>query len=105
GTVDGRHVCPGLFNLFSLEHCTFIWERSLRARSFMRHLTMVAFATVMAACSRSPEGAFTQTERGVVVTPAAGDAARVRLEVRSDRIMRVTAMKDARLDAPPSLMV
>src|SRR6185503_148417 len=71
----------------------------------MRLLTMVAVATAMAACSRSPEGAFTPTERGVTVTPAAGDAARVRIEVRSERIMRVTAMKDAGLDAPPSLMV
>ena len=41
----------------------------------------------------------------MVVTPAAGPAKKVRLQVMSDRIIHVTATPTDSLDTPPSLMV
>jgi len=66
---------------------------------------LVCVALLVGCTEKSPEGSFVQDATGVVVTPAAGDARRVRLEVRSDRIVRVTAVADENLELPASLMV
>ena len=61
---------------------------------------------VLAGCAaEAPEGSFVQSETGVVVTPAQGESRRVRLKVRTDRIIRVTSVNDKNLDVPKSLMV
>jgi len=66
---------------------------------------LVCVALLVGCAQKAPEGSFVQDATGVVVTPAAGDAKRVRLEVRSDRIVRVTAVADGNLELPASLMV
>ena len=72
----------------------------------MKFLSGLLCAALLVACgSNKPEGSFVQGESGVVVTPASGNARRVRLEVRSDRIVRVTAVADENLDLPASLVV
>lgn len=50
-------------------------------------------------------GRFEETADGVIVTPAAGPAGRVRLQVMSDDIVRVTAVPGEELSLPESLMV
>jgi len=62
----------------------------------------LCWATLAAA---APEGRFEKTADGLVVTPAAGPARRVRLQVMSDRIIHVTAVPGESLDLPKSLMV
>jgi alpha-D-xyloside xylohydrolase len=72
----------------------------------MKNLARWLCVVVLAGCSaEAPEGSFTQSETGVVVTPADGQLRRVRLEVRTDRIVRVTSVVDGKLDLPKSLMV
>src|SRR5262245_1300595 len=77
----------------------------------MRFLKALACAALLAGCSKTPapQGSFEKTERGVIVTPAEaaeGQSRRVRLEVRNDRIVRVTSVVDAKnLEVPKSLMV
>src|SRR5688572_31198946 len=72
----------------------------------MKLLSGLLCVAVLVACgSKTPEGSFVQSESGVVVTPASGSAKRVRLEVRSNRIVRVTAVADENLELPASLMV
>jgi len=72
----------------------------------MKLLSRLLCIVLLASCaSQAPEGSFAQTADGVVVTPASGSAKRVRLEVKSDRIVRVTAVPDENLDLPKSLMV
>ena len=66
---------------------------------------LVCVALLVGCAQKTPEGSFVREATGVVVTPAAGDAKRVRLEVRSDRIVRVTATSDVNLELPASLMV
>src|SRR5262245_35861254 len=66
---------------------------------------LVCVALLVGCAQKAPEGSFVQDATGVVVTPAGGDAKRVRLEVRSDRIVRVTAVADENLELPASLMV
>ena len=57
----------------------------------MKILTRWMCVVVLAGCAaEAPEGSFVQSETGVVVTPAEGESRRVRLEVRADRIIRVT---------------
>ena len=68
----------------------------------MRWLCVV----VLAGCAtESPEGSFVQSQTGLTVTPAQGESRRVRLEVKTDRIIRVTSAADGNLDLPASLMV
>src|SRR6185436_414346 len=61
---------------------------------------------LLAGCgAKAPEASFVQNERGVVVTPTAKESQRVRLEVRSDHIVRVSSVDDGNLDLPKSIMV
>ena len=72
----------------------------------MKILSGLLSVLLLCACAqKTPEGSFVQNEAGVVVTPASGTAKRVRLEVRSDRIVRVTAVADENLELPASLVV
>ena len=72
----------------------------------MKMLTRCLCIVVLAGCaSETPEGTFVENEAGVVVTPADNAQRRVRLEVRTDRTIRVTTVADASLDLPESLMV
>lgn len=57
----------------------------------------------LAGCATPP--AVEQTTDGVIITPAQGPAARVRLQVVNERIIRVTATPTAALDLPASLQV
>jgi alpha-D-xyloside xylohydrolase len=71
----------------------------------MRFITVAASLALLAACSKAPEGSFVQEGASVIVTPASQDQRRVRLEVRTDRIVRVTKVNDGNLELPKSLMV
>ena len=72
----------------------------------MKFLSGLLCAALLVACgSKTPEGSFVQVENGVVVTPASGSAKRVRLELRSDHIVHVTAVADENLALPASLIV
>ena len=72
----------------------------------MKILIECMCVVVLAGCAaEAPEGSFVQSETGVVVTPAQAESRRVRLEVRTDRIVRVTSVNDRNLDLPKSLMV
>ena len=71
----------------------------------MKILARLFCVALLVGCAdKTSEGSFVQDKTGVVVTPASGDAKRVRIEVRSNRLMRVTAVamaawpaRDARL--------
>jgi alpha-D-xyloside xylohydrolase len=72
----------------------------------MKMLSRCLCVIVLAGCANdAPEGTFVQNEAGMVVSPADGDQRRVRLEVRTDRTVRVTSVADASLELPESLMV
>jgi alpha-D-xyloside xylohydrolase len=73
----------------------------------MKLLTRWLCVVVLAGCAgEAPEGSFVQNEAGVLVTPAqGGESRRVRLEVRTDRIVRVTSVADGNLELTKSLMV
>ena len=51
------------------------------------------------------QGSWRKTETGIVVTPASGPEAVVRLQLYGDRIVRVTSAPTADLALPPSYMV
>src|SRR5215203_1982964 len=75
-------------------------------RGPMKMMSRWMCVLVLAGCAaEAPEGSFVQNESGIIVTPAAGGSRRVRLEVRTDRIVRVTSVTDGNLDLPKSLMV
>jgi len=65
-------------------------------------LGAVCFLALAGAYAAEP---YQQTADGVVLQPATGPAKRVRLQVMSDRIVRVTAVPTGSLDLPGSLMV
>jgi alpha-D-xyloside xylohydrolase len=69
----------------------------------MRFLKIAACAALLVACAREPEGTYVQDGATVTVTAASGK--RVRLEVRTDRIVRVTSLTSGEFDLPKSLMV
>lgn len=83
--------------------------------TLVRRLILAGLMTApLAACasladSDSPgliqRAAFARTEAGVIVTPDAGAARRVRLQVYGPETIRVTAVEDADFDLPASLMV
>ena len=51
------------------------------------------------------QGTWRRTDSGIIVTPAQGPEAAVRLQLYGDRIVRVTAAPTADLDLPQSYMV
>ncbi|ADG12001.1 glycoside hydrolase family 31 protein [Caulobacter segnis] len=66
----------------------------------------VSVAALMASSSAlALDGGFAKTADGVIVTPAAGPAKTIRLQVMGDRIIRVTASPTDEINVPPSLMV
>lgn len=84
-----------------------------RTRAGLRSIGFVVALAFLAGCvsserqpqpSRVPQ-AVERIAGGIIVTPASGPARRVRLQVMSDRIIRVTATPTDRLELPESLMV
>ena len=72
----------------------------------MKSLSRLLCVVLLAGCAgKAPEGTFVRNEAGVIVTPADGEQRRVRLEVRTDRTLRVTSVANGNLDLPASLMV
>ncbi len=72
----------------------------------MKLLPCLLCAFVLAGCaSDKSDGYFVQNESGLIVTPADHQQRRIRLEVRTDRTVRVTSVADGNLDLPQSLMV
>jgi len=65
----------------------------------------VSLALLFAGSAFAADGSFQRTPDGIVVTPAAGPAKRVRLQAMSDRIIHVTATPTADTQVPASLMV
>jgi alpha-D-xyloside xylohydrolase len=67
-------------------------------------------AVVLGGCvtgqhDQDKSSAYERIHNGIVVSPASGPAKRVRLQVISDRIVRVTAAPQETLNVPASLMV
>ncbi|HEU4485147.1 MAG TPA: TIM-barrel domain-containing protein [Povalibacter sp.] len=77
--------------------------RNVRGRTITVALLALALLGA-AACSSKPQN-FEKTVDGVVVSPTQGAAKRVRLQVISDRIVRVTAVPVEKIDVPESLAV
>jgi alpha-D-xyloside xylohydrolase len=81
------------------------------ARRAARGLLACALTLSLPGCVAKPgeitasPGSFEREARGVVVTPASGQARRLRLQVIRPDILRVTAWPDAATDTPDSLMV
>jgi alpha-D-xyloside xylohydrolase len=73
--------------------------------SSLAYPAAVSLALLFAGSAFAAEGSFQRTPDGIVVTPAAGPAKQVRLQVMSDRIIHVTAMPTAAAKIPESLMV
>jgi alpha-D-xyloside xylohydrolase len=72
----------------------------------MKALLRCLCVVVLAGCAAdAPEGTYVRDKTGLVVTPADDPKRRVRLEVRTDRTIRVTSVADANLELPKSLMV
>jgi alpha-D-xyloside xylohydrolase len=70
---------------------------------------VLAFVSIVAAslsgAAETSSATWQKTADGIVVTPSSGGAHKVRLQVMSDRIVRVTAVPGDSLDTPKSLMV
>jgi alpha-D-xyloside xylohydrolase len=67
---------------------------------------IASFAGLVSVSAAPPAtGSWTRVPAGIVVTPAHGPEAAVRLQVYGDRLIRVTAALTRTLDLPPSLMV
>jgi alpha-D-xyloside xylohydrolase len=72
----------------------------------MKMLSRWLCVLMLAGCTpEAPEGSFVQNDAGVIVTPAEDKQRRVRLEVRTDRTVRVTSVANENLELPKSLMV
>lgn len=73
----------------------------------MRIIALSTFSLALLASTSALalDGGFEKTADGVIVTPASGPAKKVRLQVMSDRAIRVTASPTDTIDAPQSLMV
>ncbi len=65
---------------------------------------LAAMTVAVAGCAKKLDN-FEKTGDGVIVTPASGPAKRVRLQVMSDRVVRVTAVPAESLELPESLAV
>src|SRR5262245_22734057 len=66
--------------------------------------TLAVLLLAIGACAKKPRN-IEKTADGIVVTPQQGPAKRVRLQVMSDRIIRVTAVPTESLQLPESLAV
>jgi alpha-D-xyloside xylohydrolase len=78
-------------------------QASLTKSTFVAVLFVLACG--LQGCAKPKPDNFEKTADGVIVTPEQGPAKRVRLQVMSDRIVRVTAVPVASLQLPDSLMV
>lgn len=78
---------------------------SVQARFMKSTLVAVVVVTALALSACAKQDTFEKTADGIVVTPADGPAKRVRLQVMSDRIVRVTAVPGESLQLPESLMI
>ncbi|HEY5807831.1 MAG TPA: TIM-barrel domain-containing protein [Povalibacter sp.] len=67
--------------------------------------TFVAALFAIGGCAKKPPQNFAKTADGVIVSPTQGAAKRVRLQVMSDRIIRVTSVPVESLELPQSLAV
>ncbi len=65
----------------------------------------LCLAAMLGSTALAGSGSFVRSDDGVIVTPAAGPAGRVRLQVMGERIIHVTAVPGASFDLPASLMV
>jgi alpha-D-xyloside xylohydrolase len=74
---------------------------------WMPPLIILTIASAMAGCAddAAPDHRWQRTARGIIVSPAEGPAAQVRLEVVAADIIRVTAFPTTDLELPASLMV
>jgi alpha-D-xyloside xylohydrolase len=82
----------------------------MRSQTSYRPRTILAAALSLGTaggCARPPARApgVETIADGVIVTPAEGPAARVRLQVMNERIIRVTAIPGETFDVPASLQV
>src|SRR5437764_5203856 len=69
-------------------------------------MKIALFAAAMASVSTAALAqTYQRTDAGIVVTPAQGPQAAVRLQVYGDEIIRVTSTPTPNADLPPSLMV
>src|SRR6187551_2412605 len=66
---------------------------------------LIALALTMGACAQKKPDNFEKTADGLLVAPTQSSAKRVRLQVISDRIVRVTAAPTDNLELPESLAV
>ncbi len=69
------------------------------------NIIIALLLTFVTADSADAASHFEKTADGVIVTPEHGNAERVRLQVMSDRIIHVTALRDAVAHAGTSLMI
>jgi alpha-D-xyloside xylohydrolase len=67
--------------------------------------TLLSAVCLLALAGADAGEPYRRTADGVILEPAAGPAKRVRLQVMSERIVRVTAVPTESLDLPSSLMV
>jgi alpha-D-xyloside xylohydrolase len=65
----------------------------------------VLLVTTVGGCATTRAPGVETTEDGVIITPAEGPAARVRLQVMNERIIRLTAIPGETFDVPASLQV
>ena len=65
---------------------------------------LAAMTVAVAGCAKKLDN-FEKTGDGVIVSPVSGPAKRVRLQVMSDRVVRVTAVPAESLELPESLAV
>src|SRR5688572_17192739 len=79
----------------------------IRGEFVMRRspVQMIALTMMLGASGVAlAQGTFRRTDTGIVVTPAQGPEAAVRLQVYGDGIIRVTSAPTRDLDLPASLM-
>jgi alpha-D-xyloside xylohydrolase len=69
------------------------------------HIVLITVLSLGAVNAHGAAGAFERTAAGIIVTPESGPAKRVRLQVVTDRIVRVTAVPTDSLALPESLMI
>jgi alpha-D-xyloside xylohydrolase len=78
---------------------------SLQTRLISSTFAFIVAATALALSACARHANYERTADGVVIRPLEGPAKRVRLQVMSDRIVRVTATPGEDLQLPESLMV